>query len=278
MPLAIWICLLGIQIFAQDVVSAWLPTHIGDTWTYQREERDGSNGGGMVHPEIGRWREEETIKGSIAMPEGTLIRKQIHTIDPVPVEVRRHMPGIRDTRDDYELIRDGCVYSATDQIDQQRGQLRAEYRAALLSGSVPSEFCFPIKEGSTWGKVPSTSQAQEFVWRVVGVNADPFGVIAGTTFHLSTHAGSGEQVDRWFEPGIGILQEISEHHGTYEESRRQLLTAEIDGQPRNFQLKPARTIPLSDYDCDGPGWQHFARLNGTPFANRNACVAYLSRK
>lgn len=277
LPLAIGITLLGIQMHAQDIVSAWLPTHVGDTWTYQREVKD-EGGGGLARPDVWRWQEQETIKGSIAIPEGILLRKEIHALQPIPVEARRHLPAIQNVEVSYDLIRDNCVYSFADQIDQARGQLRPEYRTSLLSGDVPPEFCFPIKDGSTWGKGRTTPPAEDFVWRVVGVNADPFGANNGTTFHLSAHAGSGEQVDRWFEPGIGVLQEIWEHHGTYEESRRQLVSAVIDGQSRTFLLKPARTIPLSNADCDGQGWQHFGRLNGTLFANRGDCVAYTSRK
>jgi hypothetical protein len=278
LPLAAWIMLLWHLACAQDVVNAWLPTHIGDSWTYQREERNGGDGGGIAHPEIARWRVEETIKGSIAIPEGVLLRKQIRAVDPIPVEVRRHIPGIQELQESYDLIRGNCVYRVEKQVDPTRGQLASEYRKELLDGRLSPEFCFPLTKGATWGRGPDTSPAEEFVWRVIGINADPFGPSDGTTFRLSTHAGSGKQVDRWFEPGIGVLQEIREHHGTYEESRLQLLSAVIDGRTHTFLLKPARTIPLSDADCDGPGWQHFARLDGTGFANQSACVTYASRK
>jgi hypothetical protein len=278
LPMAVWIMLFSSPLFAQDVVSAWFPTHIGDSWTYQREERDGSNGGGMARPEVWRWQVEETIKGSIVIPEGTLLRKHVQAVGRIPVEVRRRLSSIQDAYDSYDLIRGNCVYNVDQQIDARTAQLRPEYRRDLLSDSVAAEFCFPLKSGSTWGKVSGTSPAGEFVWRVVGVNGDTFGPSVATTFHLTTHAGSGEMVDRWFEPGIGVVQEIREHHGTYEESRLQILSAIVDGQTRTFQLKPARTIPLSDLDCDGPGWQHFVRLNGTGFANQRECAAYVSQK
>ena len=276
LPLAAWILLRFAPLYAQDIVSVWLPTHIGDSWTYQREERNGAEGGGMAHPEIARWKVEETIKGSIAIPEGVLLRKQIRALDPIPVEVRRHIPGTKEIDEAYDLIRGNCVYSVGQQVDAKRVQLAPEYQKALLSGGVSPEFCFPLKQGATWGE--GAGNSPDYVWRVVGINADPFGPANGTAFHFSTRAGSGTIVDRWFEPGIGILQEISEHHGTYEESRLQLLSAVIEGRSYTFQLKPARTIPRSDLDCEGPGWQHFARSDGTSFTNQRACVDYPSRK
>ncbi|MCU1237580.1 MAG: hypothetical protein JWP63_5547, partial [Candidatus Solibacter sp.] len=30
-------------------------------------------------------------------------------------------------------------------------------------------------------------------------------------------------IDRWFAEGVVIVQEITEHHGTYDEERRQLV-------------------------------------------------------
>src|SRR5262249_23584417 len=106
---------------AQDLVSAWLPIHIRDSWTYQREERNGAEGGGMAHPEIARWRVEETIKGSIGIAEGVLLRKQIRALDPIPVEIRRHMPGMKEINESYELIRGNCVFDVDKQVDPARG-------------------------------------------------------------------------------------------------------------------------------------------------------------
>jgi hypothetical protein len=276
LQLAAVVVLLLAPLCAQDVVSAWLPTHIGDSWTYQREERNGAEGGGMAHPEIARWKVEETIKGSITISEGVLLRKQIRALDPIPVEVRRHIPWTKEIDESYDLIRGNCVYDVDRQIDTARGQLAPDYRKELLSGGVSQEFCFPLKQGATWGE--GTGNAPDYVWHVVGINADPFGPANGTAYHFSSRAGSGTIVDRWFEPGIGILQQITEHHGTYEESRLQLLSAVIEGRDYTFQLKPARTIPQSELDCEGAGWQHFARPDGTSFTNQRACVDYASRK
>ena len=98
LPLAAWIIFLWQLSCAQDVVNAWLPTRIGDSWTYQREERNGTEGGGMAHPEIARWRVEETIKGSIPIPEGVLFRKQIRAVDPIRSKSGGTSPGFRNFR------------------------------------------------------------------------------------------------------------------------------------------------------------------------------------
>ena len=81
-------------------------------------------------------------------------------------------------------------------------------------------------------------------------------------------------VDRWFAQGIGVLQQITEHHGTYEESRLQLLKTTIDGHTRIYQLKPAQTAALDTSDCDGYGWRHFVRTDGSAFAGQAACYKY----
>jgi hypothetical protein len=45
-------------------------------------------------------------------------------------------------------------------------------------------------------------------------------------------------MDRWFEPGVGVLQEVMEHYGHYDEDRRQLLRTFIDVKSRSYDLKP----------------------------------------
>jgi hypothetical protein len=132
--------------------------------------------------------------------------------------------------------------------------LRPPYRAALLLGRVPPELCFPLSKGKTWSKVPSTSQAGEDIWRVVGVDSDPFGTPTVQTFRLSSYGGGEISVDAWFGKGIGSLQEVTEHHGTYDEDRQELIASNVGGATRTYQLKPARILPFSDEECSGPGW------------------------
>jgi hypothetical protein len=71
---------------------------------------------------------------------------------------------------------------------------------------------------------------------------------------------------------------VTEHHGTYDEERRQLLSARINGKALTFHLTLARTAALSDGDCNGPGWQHFVRANGATFVSRADCVKYEKRR
>jgi hypothetical protein len=157
-------------------------------------------------------------------------------------------------------------------------RLRPEYRDDLLHRKIPPDYCFPMVVGTKWGQVPITSPAEEWVWRVKGLNADPFGPPGGRTFRLSSHLGSGTMVDRWFTAGIGLVQEVTEHHGTYDEGRRQLLSATIRGKTQTYHLTPARTIPLSDSDCTGAGWRHYSRANGAPFRSLADCVQYSAAK
>jgi hypothetical protein len=62
-------------------------------------------------------------------------------------------------------------------------------------------------------------------WEVVGF--DEAGVIPpdgrGLIFHLLSHSGSGETDDVWLAKGIGVVREAKVHHGTYWESRQDLL-------------------------------------------------------
>ena len=83
-------------------------------------------------------------------------------------------------------------------------------------------------------------------------------------------------MDRWFEEGIGVVQEVTEHHGTYGEQRRTLLSATLHGKARNYQLTPARTVPLSGLDCSGAGWRHYVRADGGAFGSTGECAAYSS--
>jgi hypothetical protein len=68
---------------------------------------------------------------------------------------------------------------------------------------------------------------------------------------MTTRAGSGMSVNREFTKGLGLVQENTEHHGTYEEERRRLLSATIGGKTQTYDLTPARAIPLSEFDCNG---------------------------
>lgn len=177
-----------------------------------------------------------------------------------------------------------CVYILDGQevgsakIAPGYGHTRAAYHAELLRGAVQPDFCLPLTVGMTWGRIPSRGLDPDFIWNVVSLNADPYGPPTGTTFRLTTRAGSGTFINRWFAKGIGVVQENAEHHVTYDEDRRRLLRATIRRRIQNFDLTPARTPPLDEFDCAGTKWRRFARADGTSFDNAAGCIAYTKHK
>jgi hypothetical protein len=244
--------------FAQDVVSAWYPLQPGNSWTYQNELLSGY----MLNPDFERWTTEETVLS--AVPDqalsGVLVTRRITTISEHVLSTHAVSNAKVETRDEQLVIRQNCVYALnwpTSRAELRRGELSADY-------------CFPLAKGATWGQRPNNDP--DFVWRVVGFNDDPFGLPGGRTFRLRTRAGSGTIVDRWFEQGVGLLQEVEEHHGTYDEHRIQIVKSTINRKTQTYQLKPARTVGFDE--CDGPDWQHFVRENGTSFASEADCRAY----
>jgi hypothetical protein len=257
------------QVPAQNTSSEWYPSRPGDSWIYEREELDGA----MANPETGRWRVEETIESSVQVAEGVLILKRTRDLDPLPAVARR-IPSIQQTEDAYSLITTNCVYDA----QVANNQLTLQFREDLKANRVSAEFCFPMTKGKVWGQVADRPRYDpDFVWHVIDVNADPYGISGAMTFHFSAREGSGTMVDRWFAKGIGLVQEVIEHHGTYDESRMRLLRTIINGQMRDYQLVPAHTVPLSSSDCDGYGWHHFVRADGSSFADHDACLKYTPR-
>jgi hypothetical protein len=144
------------------------------------------------------------------------------------------------------------------------GHVHAGYEQAMLRGNVPADFCFPIVPGASWGQTATTN---EYVWTVKGRNADSFGVPGAAT----------STIDRWFAEGIGVVQEVVEHHGTYWEQRRRLMRTTIGGKTTRYNLNQAHTTPLGHGDCIGPGWRHFARADGRPFGSEADCISALPR-
>jgi len=260
------------------------PLEPGDTWVYQKESLDGD----MAHPDFERWTTEETVVSRVPVPDlaAILVTKRIKVLSDQlsPDYIPENDRAKRELPESHVLIHKNCVY-VLDGVDAEgaacswaRTACLRPNRHDLLDGNIPPDYCFPMAVGKSWGRASNTSPAGEFIWHVPGMNGDPFGAPRGTTFHLSAHQGSGTQMDRWFAEGAGLLQEVIEHHGTYDEDRSQLLRATIHGQMRSFQLTPARTIPLSDWDCQGPGWKHFVRADGIAFRDQADCIRYSSRR
>lgn len=179
-----------------------------------------------MHPDFARWTSEETVVSAVAVREGTLVTMRNRVLDDVlsPGFLAANDPSRRVRPESHLLIRGKCVY----RWDGDRSK-------------APAEYCFPMAKDSSWGQMAADGAPDyEFYWRVSGVNADPFGAPGGRTFHFSAHEGSGTICDRWFQKEVGLLQEVSEHHGTYGEERRQLVSARIGGKGIAFRLTPAR--------------------------------------
>jgi hypothetical protein len=269
LPLALIICTLtlGPSTAAPPsaVVRAWLPIEPGDRWVYQHESLDAGEHG-LADPIGERWKTEETIESVEDAPEGALVITRVRAYDhemssgwlPGNDAVRKLDPVER------ILIHRNCVYVKGD-----------AYREA--DGEDTPSLCFPMAVGGTWGRSAATSPALEDVWHVRALNGDPFGAAGAQTFHAFAYEGSGTVHDVWYAKGIGMVQSIVEHHGTYNEDRTQLLTTTIAGQTRAYALVPARTVPLSELDCLGPGWQHFVHANGTAFVSPADCAAAVDR-
>jgi len=265
---------------AQDAVLPWYPLEVGNSWTWQNEGLDGDR----AHPSFERWTMEETIVSVAPDAElgGTLVTRRNRVLSDVtsPDFIAANNAARRVPPESHLLIFRNCVYILDGQdvgsakIAPGYGHTRATYHDELLRGTVQPDFCFPLTVGMTWGRIPSRGLDPDLVWNVVSLNADPYGPPNGTTFRLTTRAGSGTFINRWFTKGIGVVQENGEHHGTYDEGRGRLLSATIGGKNQRFDLIPARTPPLSEFDCTRSKWQHFARADGTSFENAAACIAY----
>ncbi len=256
-----------------DIAADWYPLGPGNTWTYQEETLDGD----MDHPDVDRTTWQETVVNSVTVPElaGTLVTLRTKVLS-------ESLTPKHDT-ESHLLIHQNCVYvldgpkAMGARCGENGGECSRPNREDLLNGKIAPDFCFPIAVGMTWGKVPNTSPALEFVWKVTGLNADPFGPPGNRTFHMLAHLYSGSFVDRWFTQGVGVVQEVEIHHGTYDESREQLLSATINGKTQSYQLRPAQTAPLTPDECEGPGWRHYARADGSSFTSQGDCSSYADR-
>jgi hypothetical protein len=267
-------------IGAQDAVLSWYPLQAGNSWTWQID----SLGGDRTHPTFERWTLEQTVLSDAPDAElgGVLVTMHNRVLSDVTSSdfLAVNNEARRVPTESHLLIFRNCVYlldgpdAGPAQIAAGYGHARATYHEELVHGTVQPDFCFPLAAGMTWGVIASRGLDPDFVWNVAGLNVDPYGPPQLPTYRLSTRAGSGTLLHRWFTKGIGVVQENREHHGTYEEGRRRLVRARIGGKIQSFDLTPARTPPLGESDCTGSQWQHFARGDGTPFENAAACSAF----
>jgi hypothetical protein len=266
---------------AQDAIRSWYPLQVGNTWIYAKESLDGR----MDHPDVEHWTTEETVIRTArdAALDAVLVTMRVKVLDHrTPPRGPRHS-NMREEPESHLLVRHDCLWvvdgaaaGAAAYVDDPLHSAR--FHADFLQGQVPPDYCFPIGTGKQWGRVANTSPAEELIWSVDGMNGDPYGPPGERTFHFSTHLGAGEFSDRWFTEGTGLVQENTEHHGTYDEQRVRLLRSSFNGQTRTYDLQSARTAPRGEPDCDGPGWRHFVHADGTAFRSRADCVAFSNRR
>jgi hypothetical protein len=242
------------------VVRAWFPVAVGNRWVYQHAAFDAGEHG-MADPKIERWKTEETIDAVTDVADGTMIVEHVRAYDHEMLIgwLAENDATTRLRPVERILIHENCLYRDGD-----------TYRGA--DGEDTPSLCFPMAAGGTWGQSAATSPALEAVWHVRAVAGDPFGVAGARTYHASAHEGAGFFRDIWYTQGIGIVQDVGEHHGTYLEERSQLLSTTLAGEMRAYSLQPARTVPVSELDCLGIGWQHFAHEDGSAFVTPTDCV------
>jgi hypothetical protein len=217
--------------FGQGAVGDWLPLHAGDSWIYLHENFYGAVGG-IAHPEITRWKTEETVSGLVSIPEGTLVLLREHLVGPAPSSPHFEL---RIGPDEAWLIQGDCLFQLRKEYwTPSDHQLKPEFRKALSGGQVSADFCFPLKVGKAWGAPHwgDRPPAESKDWRVSGIHpGDLLAPDKGTTFRLAStnswsYLGSGMSGDIWFEKGVGVVRDRFIHHGTFDEDRCSLIRFE----------------------------------------------------
>jgi hypothetical protein len=228
---------------AQDDPLAWFPLQVGNRWLYEHEWKSGD----QRRPTVERWITEESVVGSVTIPEGVVVLREVKRQSTAPEqptrilgldgrvhELQHDLDGgyvVTRQREPY-LVRGSCVYVIDDGFDEQTQQLRPTYRKYLAEGVLSPDFCFPPEMGRRWGNAdipwrvePASSGA--LVQHVGGVDwARTFLApqYANATHVLSDHFGSSGRMDVWFQKGIGVVAEHYYHNGSYDEYTKKLVS------------------------------------------------------
>ena len=231
--LIIALAVFPIAASAQENPLASFPLRVGSRWVYEHEDKSGDRNRADVY----RWTTEETISGLLNIPEGLVVLREVksqaaatgQTLIALATngqirQVQTDKPYDGDAlvardRQPY-LVRGNCVY-VIDGWDNQRRELRPEYRRDLVEGNVSPDFCFPLQTGSAWGSVQNGSP-----WRVeparLGTGSFLPPGYAGAIHLFSDHVGSGGSEDVWFQRGVGVVARHYVHNGTYDEYTKKL--------------------------------------------------------
>jgi hypothetical protein len=221
------ILLLSAQMFAQGAASEWLPMEVGNQWVYEHESRDVPES----NPYIRRWQTVETITGTLKIPEGLVVLRNIEVNGETPGGWLQTVYG-----ESNYLIRNDCLYFLNSQTwNDHEHALRPVYRAQILAGNADPEFCFPLAVGKAYGKDESPGWVPS---RVVGTGrsgrfAQPS--VSTKAFDVVVHLVYADETHLWFEKGVGITAMWDWHNGTYDEYRVRLLRFLPAGETRKPQ-------------------------------------------
>ena len=218
---------------AQGDPLAWFPLQVGNRWLYEHEWKSGD----QRRPTVERWVTEESVVGSVTIPEGVVVLREVKRQSTAPEqptrilgldgrvhELQQDLDGgyvVTRQREPY-LVRGSCVYVIDDGFDEQTQQLRPTYRKYLAEGVLSPDFCFPLEMGDRWGNA-------DIPWRIEPASSSGAKTIlapqyANATHILSDHFGSGGRMDVWFQKGIGVVAEHYWHNGSYDEYTKKLVS------------------------------------------------------
>jgi hypothetical protein len=194
---------------AQDpatIVQSWLPMRIGDRWIYETEMLSGDR----KHPDVTRWKQEDSVIAIESIPEGTLVRRKVRYLDNTAP------PNPSPAGESNILIHKHCIYYSDGGYgwNNSRNRLSVDFKKDLATNRALPDVCFPLHIGQTWGN-PNIGRD---LWTVAGFGkknaGDPVSV-TGKSWRLEASLGSGDDDYVWFQKGVGIVAKRTYHNGTY---------------------------------------------------------------
>ena len=209
-----------------DIVRSVFPFRIGATWVYSTGKltTSGSSPDVKVLTELGRYSETVTAIDSALSPQVTLvgISRQGDAPDMAPCSgSRSDIPG----DPDFWYVSDshGIAYacSRTEAVD-----LASDLIMRSDGNNMLYDYQLPLAIGSTWEAYPDIPPREGtlYQWHVEskGDAKVPAGRFSGC-FKLMYEALPDHEI-RWICPGIGLVAQESNHHGTIEQSRSELVS------------------------------------------------------
>jgi hypothetical protein len=194
----------------------WFPLSPGDAWTYEHEMINQAGGGTKVT----RWTTQETVESLLAIPEGTIVKRNVTT-----VQGHADASWIANRGAFHYLFREGCIYflNPPDWREASK-QLSPDFRRALLSRNVSPDLCLPLQAGANWSAAANPEWAWSVEGRGCGQTAFCPDSVSTFDFHLvAPLASSGARAHLWFRKDLGITAQWWFHSGTYSELRIRLL-------------------------------------------------------